>query len=101
MKNQEKRIEELEDRLFFLESFVNAPINQEKWYENIPDGGVLCWVTDHKSQINKKDAMRSVTALLTSKEGFKCDAGTWIYATPLTKQEIQVFLSNAPDEELK
>ena len=69
---------------------------EPKWYENIPDGGVLCWVADDKSQLDRKSTTRIITNTLTSRDGFRCDSGSWVYAAPLTKQEIQVFMDNAP-----
>ena len=62
-----------------------------EWYENIPEGGVLCkWagkmllITDyipHHENPLKGNCSRSVNE-----------------AIPCTKQEIQIFMDNAPED---
>lgn len=70
-------------------SIYEAP----KWYENIPAGGALCWV--------KIAAMKPYVVLVTGhdkRRGFIfASGGCWSHVTPLTKDEIQSFLDNAPD----
>jgi len=68
------------------------------WYDNIPDGGVLCWVWD-KHIINKK-VSKIIAVQTPSEAGFKfiSDECNWINAAPITKTEIQVFMDNAPEE---
>lgn len=69
-----------------------------KWYENIPEGGVLCWVWDNR------EASKSITGIISiqfpNEAGFKFISHdcNWINAIPLTKQEIQAFMDNAPNE---
>jgi len=64
-----------------------------KWYENIPDGGVLCWVKSEGEEYQIVptlifDYPLEVAAdLSVVYENYK----------PLTKQEIQVFMDNAPE----
>ena len=71
----------------------NSPIDWEiykepaKWYENIPEGGVLCWYKNGISVIYNSTAIT-----LYATEG--CALSN---ATPLTKQEIQGFMDNAPE----
>ena len=61
---------------------------EPKWYENIPEGGVLCWNIDGVGrQSEYVSAIRNDTVI--DKSNFK----------PLTKQEIQVFMDNAPEAE--
>ena len=60
---------------------------EPKWYENIPDDGVLCWHLD--------DTHRTPSAIYNAASMGNCEH---MY-TPLTKAEIQVFLSNVPEEE--
>lgn len=69
-------------------SIYKAP----EWYDNIPEGGVLCrWGSDGPALI-----MHGV-----DKDGWFIDKNgeTYSDATPLTKQEIQVLLDNAPEGE--
>lgn len=62
-----------------------------EWYENIPEHGVLCWVSDTRSNPSSDTALRIIT---THKSGeFEEPFGTeWAYATPLTDAEIKQFL---------
>ena len=65
---------------------------EPKWYENIPDGGVLCWA----------DEVRDMPALIirysNAEKVFVSGWGArYSRSTPLTKQEIQVFMDNAPE----
>lgn len=69
---------------------------EPKWYENIPDGGVLCHVAD-----NKLDNFIEVVRAYTNSKFYSLNINEneyWLNATPLTKQEIQAFMENAPDE---
>jgi len=68
---------------------------EPKWYENIPDGGVLCWVNDGRMPSNKH--IRIITSFWPDKNhAFWAGDGEWRNAKPLTKQEIQIFMDNAP-----
>jgi hypothetical protein len=58
---------------------------EPKWYENIPDDGVLCWFGEAK-------AVCIVFPVIPNTD---FNASNY---TPLTKQEIQVFMDNAPEE---
>jgi len=69
-----------------------------KWYENIPDGGVLCWgdvcvviviryeADKYPCKYQVKDAEDETITRWTA------------HAVPLTEQEIQMFMDNAPEE---
>ena len=69
---------------------------QNKWYNNIPEEGVVCWVSD---DVREPDSGCG-SAVVTSKEGistytFYTAGECWLYATPLTEQEIiDTFLSD-------
>jgi len=52
---------------------------EPKWYDNTPDGGVLCWIKGDIFLIYNNSPFANL-------------------ATPLTKQEIQVFMDNAPED---
>ena len=64
---------------------------EPKWYENIPDSGVLCRCNDGLIV----DITESSASRLINKKG---SFFTFDFVTPLTKQEIQAFMENAPDE---
>ena len=69
---------------------------EPKGYENIPDGGVLCWCYDEPETY-----VRIITEYCDDKitHKFKTNYGGFVGdATPLTKQEIQVFVNNAPED---
>ena len=67
---------------------------EPKWYENIPDGGVLCWCSDGINTYLEK-----AVKYISSSERLEVADGTYrdeSKCAPLTKQEIQVFMDNAP-----
>jgi len=70
---------------------------EPKWYENIPEGSFIpCKVWD-----NKKDVRYAFVAGITDYKDFfyKTSAGgAWKNAERLTKQEIQIYLDNAPEK---
>ena len=82
---------DLSEQLFAVPA--NWSIYKEpKWYENIPDGGVLCWVNGEK-------IVDSITDYDSDfKNRFTSANDNFHSAKPLTKQEIQVFMDNAPED---
>jgi len=60
---------------------------EPKWYENIPDGGVLCWQ-------DYRDGERGLHPVIVRSETDMHDNSNY---SPLTKQEIQVFMDNIPE----
>jgi len=81
-----------------FDDYQNWQIYKEpKWYENIPDGGVLCWVSDSPVRYfpnplivefyRKSDAVYKFYVKKDTK---------YKYAKPLTKHEIQKVMDNAP-----
>lgn len=64
-----------------------------EWYENIPEHGVLCWVSDINASLKV-----AIGIIISKHHGeypslFKAtDATTWVYAKPLTDEEIKQFL---------
>ena len=72
---------------------------EPKWHKNIPDGGVLCWVRHHP---NDHYWPYPVVVIgfnnSTNRPYTTYEKGNWYEAKPLTKQEIQVFMDNAPED---
>lgn len=72
------------------------PEPEPKWYENIPESGVLCWVSDvdpNPSRNNQLDIIISKQDdCFTTKTEFPYQ---WNYANPLTPDEIKQFLKAA------
>jgi hypothetical protein len=67
---------------------------QPEWYENIPEHGVLCWVSDREKHPDKHCWLRIVDAyrhddLYPFKQMGQL---SWLYATPLTDDEIRQYL---------
>jgi len=60
---------------------------EPKWYENIPDDGVLCWFGE--------EVYKSICIVFPVIPNEDFNSANY---KPLTKQEIQVFLSNAPED---
>jgi len=70
-----------------------------KWYENIPDGGVICWAG--QADVFPLDKPAIITKYETNspyKYNFVSLNSRHYKAIPLTKQEMQVFMDNAPEE---
>ena len=73
---------------------------ESEWWENMPQHGILCWVSDKISDSNKK--LRIVTSVREVIEHkwfgpdekhleFGIEVLYWRYATPLTNEEIERF----------
>lgn len=65
---------------------------EPQWYEQIPPQGRLCWVSDQEGYLNQ--ALRLVTKYDRANHVFKFETSTgcWKFATPLTDDEIKVYL---------
>jgi hypothetical protein len=75
---------------------------EPKWYENIPDGGVLCVCGTSKSIRLIESFVLEPSPSSNSMPVFRTkdyDEGDWWYlCRPATLQEIQVFMDNAPEK---
>jgi hypothetical protein len=71
LKDLYKRVMELEQ---------NVKPKEPDWWENIPEHGVLCWVSDID------ESTRSIIDRITVK-----NKNGWRYITPLTNEEIERF----------
>ena len=74
-----------------------------KWYENIPDGGVLCVCgTSESIRLIESFVLKCISPDSAAVPIFRTkdyDGGDWWYlCRPATKQEIQVFMENAPED---
>ena len=78
----------------FSVPYVWSIYKEPKWYENIPEGGVLCWCKDGETD---KPTVASIVEQGKSNGYYTAACKHWIYAEPLTKQEIRVFRDNAPE----
>ena len=86
--------------------FVNRLHNPEfwqiykepKWYESIPNGGVFCWVSYFGMQVGCHEKNPKIITGYDGELFRTIDNGGFDIAEPLTKQEIQVFLSNVPED---
>lgn len=64
-----------------------------QWYHNIPDRGVLCWVSYEKDQFDKTQTPEIIVLYEEDEEGyggepFHSEHDSWPYALPLTKAEV-------------
>ena len=62
---------------------------EPEWHENIPEHGVLCWVSDTNRY--PKSRIDLITGLVDNVYKFKSLYCSWIHATPLTNEEIEAF----------
>lgn len=59
-----------------------------RWYENIPENGVLCWVSD-ESETSQLQVDRIVTVNKISSIEFVDNFGEpWKYATPVKPEDL-------------
>jgi len=68
---------------------------QQEWYKDIPEHGVLCWVSDNEKQPDSRNCWARVIDLYRPNESFpfkQIKERSWRYATPLTNDEIRQFL---------
>ena len=55
----------------------------KEWYEQIPEEGILCWVSDEN-----EDTKQNVDVIkIKDTFGFHSDTDTWIYAIPVKPEE--------------
>ena len=91
----------LSEQLFAVPA--NWQIYKEpKWYENIPEGGVLCWCGTSKSlRLIESFVLRSSSPHSNAMPVFRTkdyDEGDWwLLCEPLTTKEINTFFGNAPE----
>jgi hypothetical protein len=65
---------------------------EPSWYENIPEHGVLCWTCDVEE--NTTRYLDLITAFIGEYGYYKFrskDGALWVFATPLTNEEIEAF----------
>lgn len=73
-----------------------AAYKEAGWRETIPEGGILCWLDDTAREPTKEHFCNVV--LRWENNRFVCgNDAHWRYAKPLTKQELQTFLNNCPE----
>ena len=64
---------------------------EPEWWENIPEHGVLCWVSDIDENI--RNIIERITFVVKEDGAYKIrpHETRWKYATPLTNEEIEEF----------
>jgi hypothetical protein len=64
---------------------------EPKWYDTIPEQGILCWVTDSSTgAIIEPDLIKQYGS--ESIGSFKSDVNNWKYATPVTQEEVNKLI---------
>jgi len=69
-------------------------IEVKNWYDDIPQEGVLCWVTDIKEKIGAKTYVDRVTSYKVTNLGyseFVAELSNWVYATPIGIKDVYTF----------
>ena len=64
---------------------------EQDWWENIPEHGVLCWVSDIDE--STRNIIERITFVVNEDDfyRFRSHETRWKYATPLTNKEIEEF----------
>lgn len=87
--DQDGNVMPLSDMFIFKWQEYTEP----KWYDNIPDGGVLCWAVG--ARLNNPVVVKSHDKAW--EQPFRTASGMHVTtAEPLTPEEIALFASNAP-----
>lgn len=65
---------------------------KNQWYDEIPEQGVLCWISDVFEKPNYESTIDIIAGC--SDDGLYINQGgtSWKHATPLTNDEIKQFL---------
>jgi len=61
------------------------------WYEEIPQKGVLCWVTDIEEDRKVKKFVTLIIKYTLTDSGrseFKSKCSNWVYATPISVEDV-------------
>ena len=81
------------DCFYVFGHFYRRVETEVKWYDDIPEGGVLCWVWDTYQVRWEIDIIKEYNG-----SQFIGHTDTeWDQAKPLTKSEINTFIGNAPE----
>jgi len=64
---------------------------EPKWYDNIPEWGVLCWVTGTKKPLTSYTTIRLIEGLNAYNQ-FVSAGNIWNNAIPLTKEEVMQYI---------
>lgn len=83
---------------------IRAPLTEEnrlkpkqkEWYEDIPEQGVLCWVSDVVEKPSRGDDLNLI--MKKYEEFISISNISWLCATPLTDDEIRQFLRGESHE---
>ena len=67
------------------------------WYDNLPVEGVLCWVKDREFEQTSLQLVLAYDIKASISSPFMTQETSWRIATPLTQDEIKVFLNNVPN----
>lgn len=101
-KTDKEMLQELLERVEALEKAQSIPLSpvttvqikleEKQWYDDIPEKGVLCWVSDGNP--DEKETPEIVVLFMENeRKGFGGKNGDhWVHATPMTKEEVEEYL---------
>ena len=69
---------------------------KQRWHDNIPECGVLCWVSNLDGHPEFSSKIVAITRKLGGSYLQHGRAVTFSYATPLSKDELKAYLSACP-----
>jgi hypothetical protein len=78
-------------------SYEIYKIEESKWYDNIPEPGILCWVWNSPQDDKSVSLIRDYDSETPSFPFKSVGHLLWTNAQPLTKDEIQILLNNVPE----
>jgi hypothetical protein len=70
-------------------------VKPREWYHNLPEGGILCWVGDLEDRLKEQCNIDFVVEYDEESDyPFRAKTEGFVYAQPLTKEEMVSFLNN-------
>jgi hypothetical protein len=92
MSGLHAKIKELEEDIGVKGRLLSELQLPAKWYENIPEQGVLCWCGDYGNEHFTDRNVHNIVSVSESSGQFLTQRGTpWKIAVPLTNEEIEEF----------
>ena len=86
-----KQIKELQEDIEIKDRLLSKVQVPAKWYDNIPERGVLCWCKEHEDDIKYKRLLERIDEYTEGR--FLSRTTGFLYKTvqPLTNEEIEAF----------
>jgi hypothetical protein len=86
-----KKICELQEDIRLKDSLLSELQVPAKWYDNIPEQGVLCWCKEHEDDIKYKRLLERIDEYTEGRFLSRTTGFLYKVVQPLTNEEIEEF----------